>query len=139
MAILTFRAADNTMPSRFVSLVSGGTNSAAESSDNAEIIGVSQEGTRSFPQQSVMGELAATTDETFACYSVGEVCLVVAGAAFNVGTLLKSDSDGRAVPIATTGTTIQNYGAVALEQATAAGQKIRCLVVPFGKVRPALS
>ncbi len=139
MAILTFRAGDNTPASRFVSLVSGGTNLAAVSWANAEIIGVSQEGTRSFPQQGVAADYAAADGETFACYSVGEVCLVEAGAAIDPGTLLKSDADGRAVPIATTGTTIQNYGAVALEQATAAGQAIRCLVVPFGKVRPALS
>lgn len=139
MAVLTFRAGDNTPASRFVTLMSGGTNVASVSWANAEIIGVSQEGTRSFPQEGVAADFAAAADETFACYSVGEVCLVEAGAAIVPGTLLKSDSAGRAVPIATTGTTIQNYGAVALEEATASGQKIRCLVVPFGKVRPALT
>lgn len=139
MAILTFRAADNILPSRFVELNNGGSNYAGPCGTNGQIIGVAQEGTRSFPQEGVSDVAAANDGETFQCYSVGEVCLVEAGAAIGVGDLLKSDGNSRAVPIATTGTTIQNYGAVALEQATASGQKIRCLVVPFGKVRPALS
>jgi hypothetical protein len=52
---------------------------------------------------------------------------------------LGADANGRAVAIATTGTTIQNYGAVALQASTAAGQKVLCLVLPLQKVRPALS
>lgn len=139
MAILTFRAGDNILPSRFVELNNSGSNYAGPCGTNGQIIGVAQEGTRSFPYQGEPAAFAAEDGETFQCYSVGEVCLVEAGAAISAGDLLKSDGDSRAVPIATTGTTIQNYGAVALEAATAAGQKIRCLVLPLGKVRPALS
>ncbi len=51
---------------------------------------------------------------------------------------MKSDNDGKGVPVATTGTTIQNYGAIALQDGVA-GDIIRCRVVPNGVYRPALA
>jgi len=138
MAILSFKASGNISPSRFVTL--SGENTVAQAGDNAEIIGVAQEGSNKAPLQDFVSTVyAAETDQPIAVYSTGELCLVEAGASFSAGTLLKSDSQGRAVAVATTGTTIQNYGAVALQAATAAGQKILCLVLPLQKVRPALS
>ena len=138
MAVLSFRAGGNIAPSRFVNL--GSNAVVTQAGDNQEIIGVAFEGTQKAPLQDyVTTALAAETGQTIAVYSVGEVCLVEAGGTIAAGALLKSDGQGRAVPIATTGTTIQNYGAIALESASAAGQKIRVLVVPLGKVRPALS
>jgi len=138
MAILSFRAGGNITVSRFVTLAS--TGMVVQSGDNHDIIGVAFEGTQRAPLQDMVTTVfAAETGQSVAVYSVGEVCLVEAGAAISAGALLRSDAQGRAVPIATTGTTIQNYGAIALEPATAAGQKIRVLVVPLSKVRPALS
>jgi hypothetical protein len=138
MAILSFRAGGNIIPSRFVTLTNNAT--VTQAGDNQEIVGVAFEGTQKAPLQDYVSTLyAAETGQSVAVYSVGEVCLVEAGGSISAGNLLKSDSQGRAVPIATSGTTIQNYGAVALDGATAAGQKIRVLVIPFGKVRPALT
>jgi hypothetical protein len=138
MAILSFRAGGNIPPSRFVTLTNDGR--VTQAGDNQEIIGVAFEGTQKAPLQDYVSTLyAAETGQPVAVYSVGELCLVEAGGSITAGNLLKSDTQGRAVPIATSGTTIQNYGAVALDSATAAGQKIRVLVIPFGKVRPALT
>jgi hypothetical protein len=68
---------------------------------------------------------------------LGSMCYVEAGATVTAGQYLKSDSQGRAVPVATSGTTVQNYGAIAL-QGGSSGEKIRVLVI-IGKVRPALA
>lgn len=138
MAILSFKASGNISPSRFVTL--SGENTVAQAGDNSEIIGVAQEGSNKAPLQDYVSTVyAAETGQQLEVYSTGELCLVEAGAAITAGQLLKSDSQGRAVPVATTGTVIQNYGAVALQSATAAGQKILCLVTPLQKVRPALT
>lgn len=138
MAILSFRAGGDIAPSRFVRL--SAEHQVVPSGDNAEIIGVAQEGSRQAPLADYVSTvLAAQAGDSLEVYSAGEVCLVEAGAAISAGNLLKSNANGQAVPIATSGTTIQNYGAVALQAATAAGQKIRCLVLPLGKVRPALT
>ena len=138
MAILSFRASANISPSRFVKI--SGEHTVAAAGDNEEIIGVAQEGSNKAPLADYVSTVyAAEKDQQLSVYSVGEICLVEAGGTISAGQLLKSDSQGRAVAIATSGTTIQNYGAIALQAATAAGQKIRVLVVPLGKVRPALS
>ncbi len=138
MAILTLRASGNISPSRFVTL--SGEQTVAQAGDNQDILGVAQEGSNRAPLQDYVSTVyAAQAGEQLQVYSVGELCLVEAGAAISAGALLKADSQGRAVPVATSGTTIQNYGAVALQPATAAGQKILCLVTPLQKVRPALT
>ncbi|HOV61674.1 MAG TPA: DUF2190 family protein [Candidatus Hydrogenedentes bacterium] len=137
MAILSFKASANISPSRFVTL--SGAKTVAQAGDNGEIIGVAQEGSNKAPLQDMVSTVyAAETGQSLEVYSAGEVCLVEAGGTITAGNLLKSDSQGRAVAIATSGTTIQNYGAVALEGG-ATGEKILCLVVPLNKVRPALS
>jgi hypothetical protein len=138
MAVLSFRAGGNILPSRFVKLTSAAM--VTQAGDNEEIIGVAFEGTQKAPLRDyVSTPYAAEPGQSVAVYSTGEVCLVEAGTTISAGNLLKSDSQGRAIPIATSGTVIQNYGAVALDAATAAGEKVRVLVLPFGKVRPALT
>jgi len=138
MAILSFRASGNISPSRFVTV--SGEQTVAQAGDNQEILGVAQEGSNKAPLQDYVSTVyAAETGQQLEVYGPGELCLVEAGGNITAGNLLKSDSQGRAAPVATTGTTIQNYGAVALQSATAAGQKILCLVLPLQKVRPALT
>jgi hypothetical protein len=137
MAILSFKASANISPSRFVKL--SGDKTVAPAGDNGEIIGVSQEGSNKAPLQDMVSTVyAAETGQSLAVYSTGEMCLVEAGAAITAGNLLKSDANGKAVPILGTGTAIQNYGAIALEGG-ANGDKILCLVLPLQKVRPALT
>ena len=137
MAILSFKASANITPSRFVTL--SGAKTVAQAGDNGEIIGVAQEGSNKAPLQDMVSTVyAAETGQSLEVYSTGEVCLVEAGGTINAGNLLKSDSQGRAVAIATSGTMMQNSGAIALAGG-ATGEKILCLVVPLGKVRPALA
>lgn len=138
MASFSFVASAAIRPSRFVKL--SGVRQAAQAGDNEEILGVAQEGSNRAPLQDLVTDVyAAQAGESLLVYSVGEMCLVEAGAQITAGQLLKSDSQGRAVPVATTGTTIQNYGAIALEAAASAGEKILVLVTPLQKVRPALT
>ncbi len=137
MAILSFKASANISPSRFVTI--SGTKTVAQAGDNQEILGVAQEGSNKAPLQDMVSTVyAAETGQSLMVYGPGELCLVEAGGTITAGNLLKADSQGRAVAIATTGTTIQNYGAVALEGG-ASGDKILCLVLPLQKVRPALT
>lgn len=138
MASFSFVASAAIRPSRFVKL--SGVRQVAQAGDNEDILGVAQEGSNRAPLQDLVTDVyAAQAGQSLLVYSAGEMCLVEAGAAITAGQLLKSDSQGRAVPIATTGTTIQNYGAVALDSASGAGEKILVLVTPLQKVRPALT
>jgi len=135
---LTLTARGNIYPSRFVRLDTSTEFGAVQAGDNTEIIGVAQAGTN-LPDMTgwVSGTYAAQAGQQVQVAGPDSVCLVEAGATITPGQFLKSDSVGRAVPIATTGTTIQNYGAIAL-QGGSAGDKIKVLVV-IGKVRPALT
>jgi len=71
-------------------------------------------------------------------YGEGEVCLVEAGAAITRFDKVKADSVGRAVTIASSGTTLQNIGARALQSAAAAGELILVQVTPMRSERPAI-
>ncbi len=132
----TLMAAGDILPSRFVKLT--GDHKAQQAGDNDVVIGVAQEGGNRPPLSDLVTTVkAAESGQTFQLYGDGDVCLVEAGAAIQPGDRLKSDANGRAVPIATTGTTIQNIGAIALEAASAAGELVRCQVKIYSE-RPAL-
>lgn len=73
-------------------------------------------------------------------YEEGEETYLELGDTVTVATeaRLKSDADGRGVPVATSGTTLQNYGAIALQDGVA-GDIIRVRVTPNGTYRPAIA
>jgi len=126
-------------PSRFVQLDSSAAHKGLEGSANCQIIGIAMPGSNYPPLSDLITTPnAATVGQYFQMYGDGEVCLVEAGAAVTTGNRLKSDSVGRGVAIATTGTTIQQFGAVALEDAAAAGELIRVAVTALRSERPAL-
>jgi hypothetical protein len=129
-------------PFRFVKQDDSGTPEsfmAKEADANEVVIGISGEGTNYPPLDDLnITALAARAGQQFKLNGNGEICLLQAGAPIAAGKRLKSDADGKGVEVATTGTTIQNYGAVALESATAADQIIR-VQVQIGNVRPALA
>lgn len=135
---LTLVARGNIVPSRFVRLDGSGECGCVQAGDNTDLIGVAQAGTNR-PQVTglVEAQYAAQAGQQVQVAGLGSICLVEAGAAITPGQYLKSDAQGRAVPIATSGTTIQNYGAIAL-QGGSAGEMIRVQVL-IGKVRPALT
>lgn len=82
------------------------------------IVGVSQE------------TVATAASERISITHLG-VVRITAGAAFNPGALLTSDSSGRAVAAAPSAGTNNRVGAVALEEATAAGDLVLALVNPI--------
>lgn len=125
-------------PCRFVKLSTSDDFTVLQADANAEIIGVSQEGSRTPPLSDLVTDTkAAASGQSLKIFTDGDVCLLEAGGTITRGDLLKADANGKAVTVATTGTTIQNYGAIAL-QSGASGEKI-LVQVRFGKVRPALT
>lgn len=134
---LTLTARGNVLPSRFVKLDGSTECGVLQAGDNAEIIGIAQAGTN-LPQVTGMitATYAAVAGQQVMVAGLGSVCLLEVGAQVQPGQLLKSNLFGQGVPITPTATTIQNYGAIAL-QGGHAGEKVRVQVL-IGKVRPAL-
>lgn len=113
---------------------------ASESNANERIVGVAMEGSRQAPieDSGVTENIAALVGESFKSYGDGEECLIELGDTVDVSAeaRLKADGDGKGVPIATTGTTVQNFGGYALEDGIA-GDKVR-FRVEIGALRPAI-
>ncbi len=131
-------ARGNIAPFRFVRVDTTTENGCVQAGDNTDVIGVAQGGTNK-PEVSGMitSQYAAENGQPVRVAGVGSITLLEVGGTVTPGQYLKSDSQGRGVPVATTGTVIQNYGAIAL-QGGSTGSIIRVMVL-IGKVRPALS
>lgn len=130
-------AAGNINPCRFVKVTTSENKRVEEADANETVIGVSQEGAQDAPIPSA-STLAAEDEDSLDIRGPGRVCkLVAGGGGWTAGDRLKSDADGKGVTIATTGTTIQHIGAIALESVSA-GEKGDVLVVIYSE-RPALS
>jgi hypothetical protein len=100
-----------------------------------KVIGVSQDGAHDPPGLSGSADDAARDNQTLRVYSVGEECLVTAGAAITQGDYLKSDADGKAVPVTFAEAANIFYGGYALEDG-AADELVRMMVLP-GTTKPA--
>lgn len=132
-------AGETIRPSRFVRLDPSAAKTILEGEANDILIGVAQEGARTAPLNDLVTSVeAAQAGESVQIYGIGDICLLEAGAEIATNDRLKSDSVGRGTPIATTGTTIQYIGAVALEPAAAAGTLILVQVQVYSE-RPALT
>jgi hypothetical protein len=126
-------------PARFVKMDTSEQVQALEANANETVIGISRDETKFAPLSDLTVSANAAEDgDAIPMLGDGEIGILTAGAAVTSGNYLKSDNDGKGVPIATTGTTLQRYGAVALEDAAADGDKIR-VQVQIGSERPALS
>lgn len=98
-----------------------------EASDPGDsIAGISQEA----PRRAIPDDgFAAVVGEAVRVYFTGEICLAVAGSAVSYGSELTSDSQGRVVPVsASSNSSNTSVVGVALQSATAAGEKIKVLV-----------
>ena len=124
--------------SRFVKNDSAADQKGNVCTTNLRPIGISNEGTNYPPLSDLaITALASKDGQYMLLYGDGEVCLITAGDAVVRGNLLKSDATGRGVPILTVGAVVQHHGAVALQSAAAAGEKILCQVQP-GSMYPAV-
>ncbi len=130
----------NILPCRFLKLDATADDRCLQAAANDKIIGISMEGARLPPlSDMVTTNYHAIAGDPVQIYGDGDVCLVEAGAAVAVGDYLKADADGKGIPIATAGTTLQRYGAQALQAASGAGVKIRVAVMAGRSERPALA
>lgn len=134
---LQLTARGNINPFRFVR-VDTTENGCVQAGDNTDVIGVAQGGTNK-PEVTglITAQYAAEDGQPVRVASVGAVTLLEIGGAVTPGQYLKSDAQGRGVPVATSGTTVQKYGAVALQGGTS-GSIVRVAVV-IGHFRPALT
>ncbi len=126
-------------PCRFVKMSTAADDRGLECDANELPIGISYENGKYPP----LNDLVTTNNHAAAgdpigLYGDGDQCLLELGSGGATrGGRLKSDADGKGVAIATTGTTIQNYGAIALESGSE-GEKIRVFIL-IGSERPALT
>lgn len=132
---VAFRAGGDVAPCRFVTLASAAFTIQTAAADQPPL-GVSFSGTREAPVPSA-SPLLAIAGEGCPIWGPGETALLELGGTVTTGALLKSDASGKRVVVASTGTALQRYGAVALEPG-AAGERIRVLIQP-GVLRPALT
>jgi hypothetical protein len=134
------RAGGNILPCRFVKMSPDADHTGLQAGDNDVVIGCSHEQSNYPPLSDIVStHYAAQTGQYFRLLGDGDYALIEAGAAFDRGTRLKSDSNGRAVAIATTGTVRQNIGAIALASATEAGEKVPVQILSLRDTRPALT
>lgn len=120
---------------RFVKITAAHTVSEADA--NEKVAGISQVGSNKAPLSDLVStNYAAEVGEQLQTYGPGDECLITAGDTITAGDRLKSDADGQGVPVAGTGTTLQEYGAIALD-AGSVGELVRCFV-ELGAVRPAI-
>lgn len=130
-------AAGNIYPSRFVKSYASGDNAVVQAGANEAICGISNEAGRSAPIPEVSTNYAAISGDALQVYGLGDTCLLELGDTVTRGNLLKGDADGKGVPIASSGTTLQQYGARALKSGVV-GEKVLVQIVQ-GSVYPALS
>lgn len=116
MPVHPVTAGENILASRFVKL-SSSENQVLKCGDNERVWGISHESNQHGWQPVGDPEpvAAAYQGESLTVYGEGSTPRIVCGGSFNCGDLLKSDTNGAAVKIATSGATPQNVGAIALE------------------------
>ena len=128
----SFFANGDISPSRFVGIAAD--FRVTQTLANGKICGISQEGTRRFPQPSASASdnLAAQLGESVTVYGQGHSGIFMElGGPVTAGTWLKSDALGKGIACTNTGATplaAENAGAIAL-QAGIAGDKIRVQVL----------
>lgn len=133
----SFVAGGDINPSRFVKQSTAADFTVLEADANEAVIGVSHESAQDAPIPGASTLAAASGDQLFV-YPIGAVCLLTIGSGgCTRADELKSDADGKGVTRATTGTTIQNVGALALESASE--NELAKVLVFRSSVRPALS
>ncbi len=116
-------ASGNIMPSRFVMGDTANAKHVLQATANAKIMGISQEGARTAPLSDLVAiNYAAIEDDHLKVYADSDTdVLVEAGGAITAFDNLRSDATGRAVTAAAG----ENQGAVAVEDAAAAGELIK--------------
>lgn len=121
----SFVAGGNIAPSRFVK-PSSSTAIVVQAGAGDAVLGISGQGTRNPPYSTLDDGYHCINGENCRVYADDEVCLLEAGDVVAFGELLKSDTNGKGVPVSANN---DFYGAQALEPASATGVLIKVKVV----------
>lgn len=114
-----FKANGTIRRCRFVKQDTSADNLVLEADANEAIVGISDESAQDAPIPNASAN-AAEAGDMLRIYTIGKVCLLEVGTGgWTPGAELKSDADGKGVLVATTGTTIQEIGAIALKTGVA--------------------
>ena len=118
----------NITPSRFVKFDTSTVGGyVLQAGSNDKIIGVAEPGVRQPPISGLDDGFAGIQNSnSILIFTNNDECWVECGGAVTFGDYLESDTNGKAVTSSTDG---HNYGAIALQTSTAAGQLVRCRVV----------
>lgn len=131
-------AGGNITTHSFVKLSTAADHTALQADANEQVIGISQVGTVDPPGVTGSGTYAAIAGGHLQIFGLGDICLLRLGSGgCTRGDNLKSDSSGNGVTAATTGTTVQNIGAVALESGSES--ELVQVQIQILKTRPALA
>lgn len=121
------RAGGTIEPCRFVKQSTAADFTLLQAGTNERVFGISNEAAQAAPIPSA-ATAAAVSGDDLNWYGNGEVALLELGSGgITRGAFLKSDTDGKGVAAATTGATMQEVGAQAMESG-AAGEKVRVVV-----------
>lgn len=117
---------------RFVTLVAGTKYRVVQSGANGQVVGVSSDRAR---RPTITGTLSATTlaasvDEQLDIEQIGGLAWVIAAEAVVENALVKSDADGKAVNIASSGVTMQFAAGIVMVGAANAGELCVVLLHP---------
>lgn len=140
MSVPMFVSQGTIIRSRFVIAYASENHTVEEADANERTIGVATDSGRRAAIPSVTADPpeAAQEGEQLEVRFPGEIALLQIGSGgCSPGDRLKSDADGKGVLIATTGTTIQQIGAVALTAALE--DELAEVLVVYASERPALS
>lgn len=134
-----FVAGGDIYPHRFLKISTAADFTALQATANDQIIGISGPGSNYPPLNDlVTTNKHATSGQPVDINGDGDACLLELGGTVTRGDRLKADSNGKGVAIATSGTTIQQFGAVAL-QSGSSGEFIYVQVTSLRSERPALA
>lgn len=122
-------ATGNVSPCRFVKLGVAADETGTAAGANEAVIGISGDGSRNAPGTAGDDGFIAVAGETIPVFGPGRKCLLELGGTVTRGDRLKSGAAGVGVAAATTGTTRQECGAVAL-QSGVSGQKVLVVIIP---------
>lgn len=118
-------ASGNILPFRAVKM--SGEHKGAQCGSNEVAIGLARGGTNYAPLNGIIStNYAAQEGQPISLIGDGEIGFCVSGASFSAGNKLKSDTNGKLVPVANSGK--ENVVAIALEDAGAGDIQARVQV-----------
>lgn len=115
-------------PRRFVKLDTSVNNAVIQAGAGDLCFGISQAGTQDAPIPLNTSLLAASQYNDIQVFTPMQTCLLTLGASVTTERRLKSDSNGKGTPVVGGASSMENWGAVALEVGSS-GEDVMVMVV----------